>query len=326
MIVSKTPFRMSFVGGGSDLASFYRKEGRGAVLSTTIDKYMYVAVNRKFEKGIRISYSVTEELSNIEQIKHPIVRNVLEYLDIQDNIEITSIADIPSNGSGLGSSSSFTVALIHAVYAYNKNYISKGDLGKLASHVEINLCKDPIGKQDQYAAAFGGLNLIEFNEDETVSVEPIICKEQTMKKMEESIIVFYTGRTHNAASLLKEQSDNLNSNSKRLLMREMVSGVYEMKKLLESGDFEYIGDLLDKNWKLKCQMSSNITNSKIDDWYKSGIAAGASGGKLLGAGSGGFLMFFAPLEKHCDIINAMKGLRRVPIKFEKNGSQIVFCQ
>ena len=175
MIVSKTPLRMSFVGGGSDLPSFYRHENGGAVLSTTIDKYIYVAVNRNFDKGIRLSYSISEELNSIKDIKHPIIRNALEFLNIDGSIEITSMADIPSKGSGLGSSSSFTVALLHALYAYKNMHISKDELGKLASHIELDLCNDPIGKQDQYAAAYGGLNLIEFKEDDSVLVQPIIC-------------------------------------------------------------------------------------------------------------------------------------------------------
>jgi len=326
MIVSKTPLRMSFVGGGSDLPSFYRHENGGAVLSTTIDKYIYVAVNRNFDKGIRLSYSISEELNSIKDIKHPIIRNALEFLNIDGSIEITSMADIPSKGSGLGSSSSFTVALLHALYAYKNMHISKDELGKLASHIELDLCNDPIGKQDQYAAAYGGLNLIEFKEDDSVLVQPIICKKNTIKKMEKSIIVFYTGRTRDASLLLREQSKNMDSSVKRLLMKEMVSSVYSMKKLLERGEIEGIGELLDKNWKLKCQMASNISDPEIDAWYKNGISAGASGGKILGAGNGGFIMFYAPEEKHNSIINAMKGLKRVPFNFEKNGSQILFYQ
>jgi len=325
MIISKTPLRMSFVGGGSDLPAYYRYD-EGAVLSTSVDKYMYVTVNQKFDGDIRLSYSVTEDVERVQQIQHPIIRNALTMLKISGGIEIASMADIPSKGSGLGSSSSYTVALLHALYAYNNSYISKDDLGRLASHIEIELCGDPIGKQDQYAAAFGGLNLIRFHSDESVSVDPVICKPETIKRLEESILVFYTGRTRSASDLLSEQSENMQGADKRKLMKEMVNLAYEMKCLLESDDLEAVGDLLDKNWKLKCQMASGVTDSQIDQWYKKGIAAGAKGGKLLGAGNGGFMMFFVDPEKHENVLDAMKDLREIPFSFDTNGSQIVFYQ
>jgi D-glycero-alpha-D-manno-heptose-7-phosphate kinase len=325
VIISKTPLRMSFVGGGSDLPAYYRRE-EGAVLSTSIDKYMYVTVNQKFDGNIRLSYSVTEDVSHPVQIKHPVVRNVLDLLGISGGIEIASMADIPSKGSGLGSSSSYTVALLHALYAYKNDYISQSDLARLASYVEIELCGDPIGKQDQYAAAFGGLNLIRFHENDSVSVDPIICKPETIKKMENSILVFYTGRTRSASAILSAQTKNMLDSGKRKLMREMVKMSYDMKTLLESDDLDSMGELLDKNWKLKCQMASEVTDSQIDDWYQRGINAGAKGGKLLGAGNGGFMMFFAPPDKHRNIVKAMSELREVPLSFDSNGSQIVYYQ
>jgi D-glycero-alpha-D-manno-heptose-7-phosphate kinase len=325
MIVSKAPLRMSFVGGGSDLPSFYKRMG-GAVLSTSIDKYIYVTVNKKFDKNIRISYSVTEDVSCISKIEHPIVRNALALMNINNGIEIASMADIPSHGSGLGSSSSYTVALLNALHAYKNRHVSKDKLGELASYIEMDLCNEPIGKQDQYAAAFGGLNLIEFHEDDSVTVNPIICKPETLKNMEESIIVFYTGRTRSASSILSEQSNNANIPSKINIMKEMVNSAYDMKQLLESNDLDPLGELLDKNWKLKRQMASGIADSEIDDWYRAGILAGAQGGKLLGAGNGGFMMFFSPKERHNAIEKAMKGLQRVPFSFDKAGSQIVFYQ
>jgi len=324
MIVSKTPLRMSFVGGGSDLPSYYKKMG-GAVLSTSIDKYMYITVNKKFDNDIRLSYSITEDADSADQIKHPIVRNTLELLDIPRGIEIASMSDIPAKGgSGLGSSSSYAVGLLHALYAYKGENISKKELGRLASYIEIDLCGDRIGKQDQYAAAFGGLNLIEFNEDDSVVVNSIVCKPETIKKMEESIIVFYTGRTRSASALLSEQSDNMKRADKRGLMSSMVSLAYDMKGFLESDDIESLGELLDKNWQLKRQMTAGISDFQIDSWYSKGMLAGATGGKLLGAGNGGFIMFFAPKEKHANIVIAMKNLQRIPFSFDNNGSQIVF--
>jgi D-glycero-alpha-D-manno-heptose-7-phosphate kinase len=323
MIVSRTPLRMSFVGGGSDLPSYYRQKG-GAVLSTSIDKYIYVTVNKKFDSDIRLSYSLTENESSAKQIKHPIVRNTLSLLGIERGIEITSISDIPSHGSGLGSSSSYTVALLHALYSYQGKSISKEELGRLSSYIEIDLCGDNIGKQDQYAASFGGLNLIKFNEDDSVEVSPIICKPETILRMEESILVFYTGRTRSASSLLNDLSENMKRPRKRALMSDMVSIAYEMKDLLENNDVDFVGELLDKNWKLKRQMTLGISDAQIDDLYNKGILAGATGGKLLGAGNGGFIMFFAPKEKHVNIKKAMKNLKCIPFSFESGGSKIVF--
>ena len=316
---------MSFVGGGSDLPAYY-KHKEGAVLSTSIDKYMYVTVNQKFDGNIRLSYSITEDVSHREQIKHPVVRNVLDLMDISVGIEIASMADIPSKGSGLGSSSSYTVALIHALHAYKNKYISQNELASLASHVEIEMCGDPIGKQDQYAAAHGGLNLIRFHEDDSVSVDPVICKPETIKKLEASILVFYTGRTRSSSAILSAQNINMQNIEKRNLMGEMVKMSYEMKTILESDQVDAIGELLDKNWKIKCQMAAGVTDSQINDWYQRGIDAGASGGKLLGAGNGGFMMFFAPPDNHKDIIKAMSSLREIPFSFDLNGSQIVHYQ
>jgi D-glycero-alpha-D-manno-heptose-7-phosphate kinase len=325
VIISKTPFRMSFVGGGSDSPAYYRYN-EGAVLSTSIDKYMYVTVNQKFDGNIRLSYSTTEDASHRNQIKHPVVRNVLDLMNISGGIEIASMADIPSKGSGLGSSSSYTVALLHALHAYKNEYISQSDLARLASYVEIEMCGDPIGKQDQYAAAFGGLNLIRFHEDDSVTVDPIISKPETIKKLENSILVFYTGRTRSSSAILSSQNKNMQNSQKRDLMGEMVKMSYDMKILLESGEVDGIGELLDKNWRIKCQMASGVTDSQIDDWYQKGINAGAKGGKLLGAGNGGFMMFFAPPNKHKEIIKAMSCLREIPFSFDLNGSQIVYYQ
>ena len=295
MIFVRAPLRMSFVGGGSDLPAYYKQKG-GAVISTSLNKYVYIAVNEKFDNDIRLSYSITENTNNISQIKHPIVRNALELLEIKNGIEISSISDIPSKGSGLGSSSSFTVALLHALHAFKGKTISKEELGGLASHIEIDLCGDRIGKQDQYASAFGGLNLIEFNQDNSVVVSPINCKQETLSKMEESIIVFYTGRTRSASGLLSKQSENMKDTNKIEMMSKMVSLVYDMKDLIEKDNIEPIGELLDKNWQLKRKMTEGISDSQIDNWYNDGIAAGAQGGKLLGAGNGGFIMFIAPKE------------------------------
>jgi D-glycero-alpha-D-manno-heptose-7-phosphate kinase len=323
MIVSKTPLRMSYVGGGSDLPSFYREEV-GAVLSTSIDKYIYVAVNRKFDGKIRLSYSKTEEVDEVSEIAHPLVREALSMLSIPGGIEIASMADIPSRGSGLGSSSSFTVGLLNALYAFNNQYVSKEVLAKQSCEIEIDRCGESIGKQDQFAAAYGGLNLIRFHSDDSVSVDPVICKPETFKKIDESTLVFFTGRTRSASDVLKNQSEAMRLEQRRILMRRMVELAFELKKELELGDVENFGSILDENWRLKSQLTSGITDPQIDEWYYKGILAGATGGKLLGAGNGGFIMFYAPPERHENIKAALSGLKPIKFGFDRNGAQIVF--
>ena len=314
---------MSFVGGGSDMASFYREE-QGAVLSTSVDKYMYIAVNKKFDGSIRLSYSRTEEVKEIMQLEHPLVREALNLVGINGGIEIASMADIPSKGSGLGSSSSYTVGLLNALYAFKNQYASKDRLAIEACDIEINRCGESIGKQDQYAAAFGGLNLIRFNPDESVSVDPIICAPEIIKKIEESTLVFFTGRTRSASAVLQSQSEAMKIENRRILMRRMVELAFELKRELESGDVDNFGSILNENWRLKSQLTSGITDPQIDEWYRQGIQAGAEGGKLLGAGNGGFMMFFAPPQNHQRIKDALGGLRPIKFGFDRTGAQIVF--
>lgn len=325
MIVSKTPLRMSFVGGGSDIPVFYREEV-GAVLSTSIDKYLYICINKKFDGSIRISYTHTEEVEMRKNIQHPLVREALELVGIDGGIEIASMADIPSKGSGLGSSSTYTVGLLNALYAFQNKFVSKENLAKQACEIEINRCREPIGKQDQYAAAYGGLNLIRFHPDESVSVDPVVCKPDVLNEMEDSILVFYTGRTRSAKEVLAEQSLLMKNVEKRIILRRMVNLAYEMKQELESGTLDNIGEILNENWMLKIQLSKGISDNQINFWYEKGIANGALGGKLLGAGNGGFLMFYAPKERHNQISHALSELELVKFHFERAGSQIVFYQ
>lgn len=325
MIVSKTPLRMSYVGGGSDLPAFYREE-MGAVLSSSIDKYIYVAVNRKFDGSIRLSYSKTEEVATVGEIEHPLVREALTMMNIPGGIEIVSMADIPSKGSGLGSSSSYTVGLLNALSAYKNEYASKEQLAIQACDIEINRCGEPIGKQDQYAAAYGGLNLIRFHPDDSVSVDPVICKPELLQEMEDSTLVFFTGRTRSASAVLTNQSAAMQVSDRRALMRRMVELAFEMKEQLESGTLDHLGALLDENWRLKAQLTAGISDSQIDAWYEAGIAKGALGGKLLGAGNGGFMMFYAPPERHAAIIEALSDLQPVKFRFDRSGAQIIFYQ
>jgi D-glycero-alpha-D-manno-heptose-7-phosphate kinase len=323
MIIAQTPLRMSFVGGGSDLPAFYRRHG-GAVVSTAIDKYVYITVNRKFDNWIRVSYSKTEEVETVDQIEHRIVRSTLRKLAIEGGVEITSVADIPSRGTGLGSSSSFTVGLLHALHAYRNHYVSARELAEESCYVEIDLCGESIGKQDQYAAAYGGLNMIEFHPDDTVTVESIICSQETRQGLSDSIIGFYTGITRDASAILAQQSQRVEDDdaATQSLVR-MVQLAHTFKHELQANNLPAIGEILHENWMLKRQILSQISTPAIDDWYNSARRAGAIGGKLLGAGGGGFLIFLAPPDRHDAIAAALPNLRRVSFKPDARGSRII---
>jgi len=324
MIISRTPLRMSFVGGGSDLPSFYRRHG-GAVISTAIDKYVYVNVNKKFDNGIRIAYSKTEEVSSVEEIEHKLVRAAMRFLRLDGGIEITTVADIPSRGTGLGSSSSFTVGLLHALNAYQGRYVSSAQLGSDSCHIEIELCGEPIGKQDQYAAAYGGLNLIEFRPDDSVVVSPLVCARATTRELEASTMVLYTGATRSASQLLRRQSEEVaGSAGKQLALKRMVELAYVLRDELQRNNARVLGEILHENWMLKKEVSPNVSTTEIDTWYESARAAGASGGKILGAGAGGFLMLYAPPDRHEAIAKALHMLRRITVGFEPLGSRIIF--
>jgi D-glycero-alpha-D-manno-heptose-7-phosphate kinase len=315
---------MSFVGGGSDLPSFYREFG-GAVLSTAIDKYIYITVNKRFDDSYRVSYSRTEEVPTIEEVQHPLARECLRLAECSDGIEITSIADIPARGTGLGSSSSFVVGLLHALHAYAGRYVSAGRLAQEACQIEIERCGEPIGKQDQFAAAFGGLNVIRFHPDDRVDVEPIVCRPGVVAELQKQFLTFYTGATRSASALLAKQAQDVAADhAKQQCLRRMVALVDETRRALQGGNLEEFGSLLDENWRLKVSLTAGISNDQVDRWYRLAREAGAWGGKLLGAGEGGFLLVQAPIERHEAVRRSLQELREVPLGFERNGSQIIF--
>jgi len=323
LIISQTPLRMSFVGGGSDLPAFYREHG-GAVLSTAIDKYVYVSVNRKFDGDIRLAYSKTEEVSSVNEIEHELVRAAFRMQGLRGGVEITTTADIPSRGTGLGSSSTFTVGLLNVLNAYQGRHVSAEKLAAASCEIEINHCGQPIGKQDQYAAAFGGLNLIEFHPDERVSVSPVVMRRDLKELLEQRILVFFTGITRSASSILANQSaETVGCAARQSALKRMVQLAHVLRDELSQGNIDSFGAILNENWSLKKSLTAGVSSSTIDDWYESAIGSGALGGKLLGAGQGGFLMFYAPKERHDDIANAI-GLRRVSFAFEPLGSRILF--
>ena len=324
MIISRTPLRMSFVGGGSDLPVFYRRFG-GAVVSTAINQFVYVTINKKFDDRIRVSYSRTEEARSVERIRHPLVREAMKLLRIPGGVEITSIADIPAKGTGLGSSSSFTVGLLHVLHAHAERYASAEQLAREACVTEIERCGEPVGKQDQYAAAFGGLNFIQFNPDDSVTVEPIICERETIRQIQAHTLVFYTGITRSASVLLKQQQTALGAEKKKQqVLRKMVGLAHQLRDDLQRNRIAGLGEIIDENWRLKKSLAAGIAPDVIDAWYARARKAGAAGGKLLGAGAGGFLMFYAPPDRHDAIAGALGELRRMDFRFEPQGSRIIF--
>lgn len=324
MIISRTPFRVSFVGGGSDMPVYYQRNG-GAVLSTSIKKYVYVTINKRFDHTLRVSYSKTEEVEHADLLQHKLVRACLQKLNQDGGLEITSIADIPSRGSGLGSSSSFTVGLLHALHAFKGRYRSRFDLGAEACAVEIDICGEPIGKQDQFAAALGGLNLIRFNPDGSVDYEPVVAPIPFLREFEASLMMFYTGIVRSASDLLDKQGKAVASDEKKIsVLDRMVALTGDLKREIQASNLDAIGDVLHENWVLKQSLTNGISSGAIDDWYARARAAGATGGKLLGAGGGGFLLFIAPREKHAAITSALHDLRPIDIKFDRQGSSIIF--
>lgn len=321
MIITKTPFRISFAGGGSDLADFYEQYG-GCVLSTSINRYCYISIHPYFnERYTMLKYSENELVERLSQIKHRIFNCVLNEENLH-GVEITSTADIPG-GTGLGSSSTFTVGLLNTVNCYKGKYMSKGALAEKACEVEIQKLGSPIGKQDQYAAAFGGLNFIRFHKDGTVSVAPIVMQPETYRKLQRNLVMFYTGDVRSANSILAEQKKNMSSEEKAKNLQQMCVLAENMKQALECNDLSSFGDLLNEGWKLKRTLASGISNPVIDEAYETAMKNGALGGKLLGAGGGGFLLFYCEPEKQEQLRVALK-MRAFPFEFEKDGTSVVY--
>jgi D-glycero-alpha-D-manno-heptose-7-phosphate kinase len=321
MIMTRTPFRISFAGGGSDLPSFYREEP-GMVISAAISKYMYLVVKEAFANTFRVSYSQTELRDQVQEIQHPIVRECLTALGISRGLEIVSIADMPAQ-TGMGSSSSFAVGLLAALYAMQGRNIDAGKLARLACDIEINRLGEPIGKQDQYIAAYGGIQMIRFMPDGDVFVDPVICSTETKRELNRRLLLFYTGRTREARSVLERQNGNAAAN--RAGLRRLCRIAVFMRDVLTAGhDLNKFGELLHESWQIKKGLESSITNPEIDGLYERGIRAGARGGKLLGAGGGGFLLFFCEPEKQDALRRAMAGTVEIPFTFEPQGSKIIY--
>lgn len=326
VIISRTPLRISFVGGGSDLPSFYGQEP-GAVVSTAIDKYIYITVNSKFDRKIRASYSVTEIVDHVDELKHELIRESLKLTGQVEGIEITSISDIPSQGTGLGSSSTYTVGLLNALHAHVGQHAGAERLAREACAIEIERCGKPIGKQDQYIAAYGGLQHIRFNPDESVYVDPIICRADTRRQLQRNLLLLYTGITRSADGILREQNNHLlTNNDTRLSLRRMVALASDLRAALAANDLNGFGEVLHTGWMHKKTLASAISDSRIDAWYETARAHGAIGGKVLGAGGGGFLLLYAPVERQPAVIGALPELRPVALRFEPQGSKIIYVE
>ncbi|MBU0758263.1 MAG: galactokinase [Nanoarchaeota archaeon] len=325
MIISKTPFRLSIGGGGTDLPFYYKKH-KASLVTSAIDKYMYISVNRRFHKGTKVSYATTENVETNKDIKHPIVREVLRFLKIDDDLDITSIADVTS-GAGLGSSSSFTVGLLNALHVYKGEYISKKMLAEEACYIEMDVLKEPVGKQDQYAAAFGGIIHLKINQKGAVAVTPLSLTFDTIRELENNILLFYTGYTRSASEVLLEQKNQAEKHYDKMNYLTKIKEIgLEVQKALESDNPKRFGDWLKIHWDLKKSITSKMTNPKIDDWYNLSLQNGALGGKIIGAGGGGFLMFYVENQHQRSIREVMKkeGLVEFPIRFDFDGTKIIF--
>jgi D-glycero-alpha-D-manno-heptose-7-phosphate kinase len=326
MIISRAPFRVSFCGGGSDIPSFYEKYG-GCVLSTTIRKYVYLALNPAFNKdSIILKYSKTEVVTDPDKIEHRIFRQVLKDFGIK-GVEITSMADIPS-GTGLGSSSSFTVALLKLLYSWTERSASTYKVAKEACDVEINQLGNPIGKQDQFASAFGGLKYYEFCPDGFVKIEPIIMKRESYHKLQNSLLMFYTGDVRDANNILAKETKNLADDAAKIeSTKRLCKMTRNLKEEFENNNIDALGDVLAKSWEIKKSLAQGISNPFIDGSYDKGIKAGATGGKLLGAGGGGFLLFYVPSEEaKAKVRKALGDLTEMKFELDQAGCSIIFME
>ena len=324
MIISKAPLRISLAGGGSDLPTYFQ-EDEGKVLTLTIDKYVYLALHDYFAGGIRVAYSLVEQVLHPNEINHPIFRETMKLLNFSESIEIGSFADVPSNGTGLGSSSAFTNALIVGLKRFRLEEFTQEEVAKLSCIVEIEKCKQPIGKQDQWSTALGGINLINFHNDGSVTSDKISLKPEFSAAIDKSLRLFYLGFGRSAGAILREQNRKLSGQSvEREIQREMVRLVGPMRNALENSNISEIGELLHLGWNLKRRLSNEISSGSIDQVYEVALSAGALGGKVVGAGGGGFLLLCVPEENKVRFDNVFTGFRELKFNLSFTGVTIAF--
>jgi D-glycero-alpha-D-manno-heptose-7-phosphate kinase len=325
MIISRAPLRISLFGGGSDLPS-YSNIAKGAVLNFSINKYVYIALHQNFLENIQLKYSQSENVKEASEIKHPIFRETLLMLGLNDSVEIGSFADVPASGTGLGSSSAFTVALIRAIHEYQGIVSTKAEIATMACEIEINRCKDPIGRQDQWASALGGINKIEFIKDK-VEFQPIKLNALQAESLSKRLYLFHVGGTRDSHKILKQQGVSIRENSSTFkTLTRMVELVEVAKTSIEESEYDYLGELLDETWKLKKSINKEISGNQIDEIYEIAKRNGAIGGKLLGAGGAGFMLFIPKSDSEERLLKALQNFRHVPFKIENNGVEIVFSK
>ncbi len=324
MVITRTPLRISFSGGGTDLPDYYKRDF-GAVLSTTVDKYLYVTVKTHsplFGEAIRLNYSESERVQQVDDLKHPIARETLRLFNIRSHLYISTVADLPGF-SGLGSSSSFAVGLLNAIHQLLGLESSPKQLAEEAARIEIEILGRPIGKQDHYAAAFGGMNIFRFNKDGKTDVIPVQLGQAKQGELFDHLLFFHTGLSHDSGSVLSEQQAMIGDRLE--ILGTMRDQVFALQNLLKGGmNVEALGKLIDEGWRMKRRLASTVSNGHIDQWYEKGLVAGALGGKLLGAGGGGFLMFVVPPERQRSVRTALSELVEVPMGYSERGTEIIF--
>jgi len=322
MIISKTPLRISFVGGGTDIKKFYMNDF-GSIVSVAINKYMYVLLDDHFYNDhFRISYTSVEDVTDVNSIKHEIVKEAIRISNANKGLQIITTSDIPSEGSGLGSSSSLTVGLLSALYAWQGKKVSKERLAEEACKIEIEILGAPIGKQDQYAAAYGGMNYIQFNSDETVNVNPIVISNTNKSELLGNLMLFYTGTTRKANPILFDQQNQMDTKINIDYLIKMRDLCLPLKQSIKENNFKRFGELINQNWKLKTKLSKKISNQKIDEYYKKALKEGAIGGKILGAGGGGFMLIYCDKKYQSNVRKALSDFELVSFDFANNGSQV----
>ncbi len=321
MIIVQTPLRVSFVGGGTDFPAYFEEEGGSNVLTSAIDKYIYVTIKNRFDAKIRLGYTRTEIVDHIDDLQHELIREALRMTGIDHGIEITTMGDIPA-GSGLGSSSAVTVGALHAMYTYLGAIVPAEKLAYDATEIEMNILNKPIGLQDQYACALGGLRFIEFHPDGKVINEQINLEPRQRYRLNDSLLLFYTGVTRQSSSILGEQKKNIKRS--RDLLNQIKSMACVAREELLAGNLDIIGYLLHESWKLKKQLASNVSNPTIDAIYEKALKAGATGGKLSGAGGGGFMLLYCPFENRERVRDALNSLTEVPFNLEPDGTKVIF--
>jgi D-glycero-alpha-D-manno-heptose-7-phosphate kinase len=319
MIITQTPLRISFVGGGTDFEDYYLKYG-GAVFSTAIDKYVFVIIKERFDDLICVNYTQRERVARVDDLHHDLVREAMKMSGVSKGVEITTLADVPAEGTGLGSSSSVTVGLLQALYTYKGELKTAETLAGDACRIEVDILKKPIGKQDQYISAYGNLRFLTFNK-EGIDVEKVVLPLDIRRRLNESLLCFYTGITRKADEILGEQKSNIND--RLAILNKMKELAFQAKSALLNGAFDQFGEILHSSWELKKNMASKITNDTIDSMYETAIKAGAIGGKITGAGGGGFLLLYCRKEKRDNVRKILK-LRELPFHFEQDGSKVIF--